>query len=147
VTSVNAPDFFARSRVLRDSQVWVARIDDEVVGSVATSVKPADPDGRGLGYVFQLFVDPSFRAQGVGSALLAKGVEVLRQGGVGQVYAYVRSENGDGARAFQRAGFRALAIEKAGYPGLFVLLGVLGLAATLALCFPGAQGLSRRSMP
>lgn len=71
-----------------------------------------DPDwiattGRIEGYVEILGVLPEHRHRGLGSALLAKSLHVLRGAGMGSVHLHADSENPTGAlRLYEQMGFR-----------------------------------------
>ena len=63
VSSVNAPDFFARAKAYERWKVYVACDNNRIIGSAATAIREAVINGslKGIGYEFQYFTRPEYR--------------------------------------------------------------------------------------
>ena len=57
-------------------------------------------------FVTELYVDPAFRARGVGRALLESVVEEISRAGANAVHLMVRPENQRARALYERSGFR-----------------------------------------
>lgn len=91
------------------NRVVVGTIDDVVVGFGVVSVETLS-DGRQLGVVRELFVDPEARAVGVGEAMLEAMVAFsVREGCVG-VDAFALPGHRAAKNFFEESGFTARAI-------------------------------------
>ncbi len=60
------------------NQVWVALVDEQIAGFVATTLHQADS----MGEIVMLAVDPSYQQRGVGAALTTFAVEQFRKAGM-----------------------------------------------------------------
>ncbi len=60
----------------------------------------------GVGEVYVLGIDPDGQGSGLGSALLAAGLEHLAGRGLGEVLLYVESDNDAAVRMYEKIGFR-----------------------------------------
>jgi GNAT superfamily N-acetyltransferase len=61
--------------------MWVAVVGGQVVGEIAAGASRDAGAPPGTGEVVALYVDPDRQGQGIGRALLARGVEALRAAG------------------------------------------------------------------
>lgn len=103
-TAGAATDWYDRSTLATaiervDERVLVATVDDEVVGFAHAYV------GRGRGDLLRLYVAPSFRARGIGSALLEETIDELTAAGVDAVRAMVLAANEQGRAFYESRGF------------------------------------------
>ena len=89
--------------------VVVGTIDDVVVGFGVASVEPLS-DGRRLGVVSELFVDPEARAVGVGEGMLEALVAFCTREGCVGVDAFALPGHRAAKNFFEESGFTARAI-------------------------------------
>lgn len=78
--------------------------DGEVVGFHWTKVEDG-PDGRPLGEVYVVGVDPGHHGGGLGTALTARGLRHMAEAGVDVVDLYVEGDNGPALAVYRRLGF------------------------------------------
>lgn len=78
---------------------FVAEIDNRIVGVIM-----AGNDGR-RGYIYHTAVHPSYRKQGVGSALVKTALNALEQLGISKVALVVFEKNIDGNAFWEKQGF------------------------------------------
>lgn len=78
---------------------FVAEIDNRIIGVIM-----AGNDGR-RGYIYHTAVHPSYRKQGVGSALVKTALNALEQLGIGKVALVVFEKNIDGNAFWEKQGF------------------------------------------
>lgn len=122
VSTVNTPDFFARVKAYESYKVYVACIDDHIMGSGACVIRRAIVNGQlhRVGYLFQLFVNPEYRRKGVPSELFRFREDYLTQQGVALAYALIMEGNIPSMRYVETQSFKlhrklvmpALAIHK-----------------------------------
>ncbi|MBU0513318.1 MAG: GNAT family N-acetyltransferase [Proteobacteria bacterium] len=107
VSTVNAPDFFARVRAYEDTQVLVAEDGDRIVGSAAAAVRPGRVGDSvvPVGYQFQAFVDPDFRRKRLADALLDGLDQYLLDRGAVLAYCLIMVGNDPSMRLVERRGF------------------------------------------
>jgi ribosomal protein S18 acetylase RimI-like enzyme len=79
----------------------VAEVEDKVVGTVG--VGPGEFDGAAS--LTALWVDPGFRSQGVGTALVEAVVGWAKSQGFSQVLLWVTELNQKAERLYERHGF------------------------------------------
>lgn len=82
-----------------DARIFVAELDDEVIGFVHTALAGREGD------VLRVYVDPACRGEDVGSALLDAAVEYLFDRGVERVKAMVLAGNELGHEFYRAHGF------------------------------------------
>ena len=78
---------------------FVAEEDGGIVGVIL-----AGNDGR-RGYIYHTAVNPSFRNQGIGAALVESVMEALQSLGINKVALVVFSKNKDGNDFWEKLGF------------------------------------------
>jgi len=82
--------------------VW--EVDGRLVGNI--SVIPYVHKGHRLNLVANVAVDPAFRGQGIGKALISRALRFSHQVGVQQVWLQVRRDNQAAISMYQQLGFR-----------------------------------------
>jgi len=82
--------------------VW--EVDGRLVGNI--SVLPYTRKARKLHLVANVAVDPAYRGQGIGKALISHALRFSRQAGVREVWLQVKRENETAIRMYQQLGFR-----------------------------------------
>ena len=78
---------------------FVAEEDGGIVGVIL-----AGNDGR-RGYIYHTAVNPAFRNQGIGAALVESAMEALQSLGINKVALVVFSKNKDGNDFWEKRGF------------------------------------------
>jgi GNAT superfamily N-acetyltransferase len=108
VSTVNTPDFFARSRVYESARVLVASSGDRILGSAAYAVRPALVRGRArrIAHVFQVFTAPELRRSGVARLLLEEVRQRTEEDGVAFSYGLVMEGNRPSFGLVERLGFQ-----------------------------------------
>lgn len=108
VSTVNTPDFFARVKAYESYKVYVACIDDHIMGSAACVIRNAIVNGQlhRVGYLFQLFVNPEYRRKGVASELFRYREDYLTQQGVALAYALIMEGNIPSMRYVETQSFK-----------------------------------------
>jgi ribosomal protein S18 acetylase RimI-like enzyme len=77
-------EFITKARRELLFQAFVGKIDSKIVGSVSCQIFaglypfPFKPSYRKYGYVWNVFVESSYRRQGLGSKLTEKAIDYLR---------------------------------------------------------------------
>ncbi|MEM7587920.1 MAG: GNAT family N-acetyltransferase [Acidobacteriota bacterium] len=90
--------------------VWVAMVDSEVAGFVATRLHQDDS----MGEIYMVAVDPAFHRQGIAGALTEFATEQLRQAGMSVAMVDTGGDPGHGpARAlYESQGYRKLPVAR-----------------------------------
>jgi GNAT superfamily N-acetyltransferase len=86
---------------LSERSRFVAEVDGQVVGTVGAGRGEFD----GAAALTALWVDPGFRGQGVGTALVEAVVDWAKSQGFNQVLLWVTEVNENAQRVYQRHGF------------------------------------------
>jgi len=109
VSTVNTPDFFGRARVYERCRVYAAYVDGELVGSAACALRPGRVGGDivPLAHLFQGFVDPSHRQNGIANALLRRAETSATAQGAALSYGLVMGGNRPSERLMESLGFVA----------------------------------------
>lgn len=94
---VNAPRYDPEGR-------FVAELAGKVIGTVHAELDPEDKER--VGYLGQPRVLPEHRRQGIGTALVRRAFDSLRERGVSKVQAGVRGDNPAGKAFLEGLGFR-----------------------------------------
>jgi GNAT superfamily N-acetyltransferase len=88
--------------------VLLARVDERIVGvAYAATILSAEHTGL-VAWLEELYVAPSYRSQGIGSALLAAVVERAHKAGVVAVDLEVDGSHSRVESLYRRLGFRSL---------------------------------------
>jgi ribosomal protein S18 acetylase RimI-like enzyme len=94
-----------RERFEGENVIFAVRDEHQAIAGFCWVVL-FDP-GTGLeGEIAEVYVDTSWRGQGVGEALVRQAVELFRERGVTLGYVWTRDENRAATRLYQGAGFR-----------------------------------------
>lgn len=101
------------SRVLRrDSNlgILVAEEDENVVGYIVVGIDSAKSRifGFSWGHIVSLAVDPPYHSRGIGSALIASGLDWLKKKGVKYVEVLTDQNNIAAIRAYEKNNFRVI---------------------------------------
>lgn len=86
----------------RGDLILVAAEASEVRGYIDQETQP----DQGIAWVHHLVVAGGYRRQGIGTALLARGIQHARQQGLGHMMTVVQSKNYPAIRFLGRQGFR-----------------------------------------
>jgi ribosomal protein S18 acetylase RimI-like enzyme len=89
--------------VAADRRVWVATIDDVVVGYLEL----ATPPPGGVGVVRQVYVHPDGREVGFGDYMLAAAIDTIREMGGTAIESFALPGDRDTKNLFERAGVTA----------------------------------------
>jgi ribosomal protein S18 acetylase RimI-like enzyme len=86
-----------------------ARVWDQggTVAGWAVTGPSRDPDGDGRGELYAIHVDPAAQGAGVGTALLARAEEDLRDLGFGEATLWTYAQNGLAQTFYERNGWQA----------------------------------------
>jgi ribosomal protein S18 acetylase RimI-like enzyme len=107
VSTVNTPDFFARTKAYEWSKVFVACDGHRIVGSAACAIREGLVAGkiRPFGYGFQIFVSPDCRRKGVAKRLQQHVESYFTQNGAVLFYCLIMEDNVASMRLFEGEGF------------------------------------------
>lgn len=92
--------------------LYVARSDGSVIGFVAFEIERgalASSSERGI--VQNLYVEPEWRGEGVGSRLLEAAEDFLEEAGVDRIALEAMADNEDAARFYRGRGYQPFRIE------------------------------------
>ena len=96
--------------VQKPADAFVAIIDGKIVGGLM--YKFIESGGKKYGYVSFLFTDPDFKGQGVGKALMDKGIALLWEEGADALITFVRDDNVASWALFEKHGFKKASLSK-----------------------------------
>lgn len=82
--------------------VW--EVDGRLVGNI--SVIPYTQKSQRLHLIANVAVNPAYRSQGIGRALISRALRYSREVGVREVWLQVKRENESAIRMYQQLGFR-----------------------------------------
>ncbi len=104
-------DFFLRTRQYARSAVYVAEIDDTVVGCVSTSIKKVRYNDKlaSIVYYYDIRVDPGQRRKGIASALYRESALHLREEGIQYGFIYILGSNQKSLRFVEALGVSKMA--------------------------------------
>lgn len=104
-------DFFLRTRQYARSTVYVAEIDQKVVGCVSASIKKVRYNGQlaDIVYYYDIRIDPRQRRKGIATALYRESALQLRKEGIQYGFIYVLGSNHKSLRFV-----KALGVKKVG---------------------------------
>ncbi len=83
----------------------LAEVDGQQAGFVCVRVVPHMSDDTPYAEVSDLFVEPAFRRQGVGSALLAAAAHHARERGAHEIVVQTGTDNDNAQALYRRAGY------------------------------------------
>ena len=86
--------------------VVVAKVDNKIVGSAVILYLPIPAYGKPYAYLEGLVVDKDFRQKGIGTALLAKLVELAKSKGCYKFVGTSRFTNEDVHHFYEKSGFK-----------------------------------------
>jgi len=92
------------------AELWVAETDGNITGDLYLFFKLSDgdfADGKNKAHITNFSVKPELRGQGIGTKLLQRVFERLRQGGFTDVTIGVSESEAENIRLYQRLGFTA----------------------------------------
>lgn len=104
-------DFFLRTRQYARSVVYVAEIDDIVVGCVSASIKTVRYNNQlaNIVYYYDIRVDPGQRRKGIASALYRESALQLRKEGIQYGFIYILGSNQKSLRFVKALGVSKMA--------------------------------------
>lgn len=92
---------------------WVLKLEDPCfhpLGEYLSDDGWGDLDGVLVGYIRNLRVEPELRGRGLGSAMVARALEAMREGGIRRVFLHPSPDPpermGDLVRFYEELGFR-----------------------------------------
>ena len=108
VSTVNTPDFFARSSIYEDSKIYVVCEQTRIIASAACAVRNAVVNSKieKVGYEFQAFVAPEHRGKRIAGRLLQIREEYLRKQGAVLSYSLIMEGNTPSIHHITRQGFK-----------------------------------------
>ena len=86
---------------LKNRSTYVAEVDGTIAGTVAA----VESDVSGAAALVAMWVDPRYRRQGVGDALVKTVIEWARDHGYDSVFLWVTAVNANAERLYARNGF------------------------------------------
>lgn len=97
----------------KETEVLVAQINDQIVGSVYGQIKPRKDffQTTHLGYIGFMYVKKSYRGQGVSQALIEAITAWFHRQGINEIILHVYSKNPRAIRAYEKVGFESHLIE------------------------------------
>jgi GNAT superfamily N-acetyltransferase len=97
----------------RDAAIFVAEIDERLVGYVFAGLEPLSwKELRGpAGFIHDVVIEESARGSGAGTALVEAASAWLRDRGVPRVLLWTAERNHGAQRLFERLGFRRTMVE------------------------------------
>lgn len=101
--------FLEESCANHDGCILVANCADQTAGfiCVAASTRGESPDDPApCAWIYDLFVKPAYRRQGVGSTLMAEAERFVRSQGARTVRLGIQARNEQARRLYARCGFR-----------------------------------------
>lgn len=108
VSTVNAPDFFARAKAYESYKVYVGCEEDTIIGSAACAIRESvvNDNACRVGYEFQYFTSPDRRGKGVASVLHGHIEDYLTGQNVVLSYLLIMEGNLPARRLFESQDFR-----------------------------------------
>lgn len=85
---------------------YVAEVDGKAVGFVIPRIK------NNIREIYRIAIDTGYRNMGIGNALLEKGLEHFRDGGIKKCIAWVRPDNIAAEKMYMKGGFKKKSIIK-----------------------------------
>ncbi len=90
--------------------VLVAEEDEDVVGYIVVAIDKVKSEifGFSWGHIISLAVDPDYHARGIGSSLIAAGLDWLKEKGVKYAEVLTDQNNIAAIRAYEKNDFRVI---------------------------------------
>jgi N-acetylglutamate synthase-like GNAT family acetyltransferase len=109
IVTVNEPDYFSRTGAYKECRVFVACENQRILGSVACAILKTTVGGQPVkaGYIFQAFVEPQFRGQGIVRKLYEHCEQFLLSQHVPIGFGLIMQDNQANRRAAGRTGYDA----------------------------------------
>jgi ribosomal protein S18 acetylase RimI-like enzyme len=97
-----------------DYELWIAEMDDEILGFIDLWIIHDFCHGGKLGYIQNLYVSPKHRRRGVGSKLLQKIIERAEEKGALEIHVVTKFGNKSAIKLYKMHGLRkeSLQLEK-----------------------------------
>lgn len=99
-----------RSRKTKDGQIFVAEVNDKVVGFISLEIENKNDElivGKvNSVYISDLVVLSKYRRRGIGKKLLQKADEYAKKKNISFIKLIVFSDNKEAKRFYKKAGFR-----------------------------------------
>ena len=120
ISTVNAPDFFARAKAYESSKVFVALDEGRIIGSAAIAIRNGVVSGKvnRVAYGFQAFVAPNYRRRGVVDRLHQHAEKFAIQQKAVLIYGLIIEDNVPALRWHENSGYDVQ--KKLVVPGLAV---------------------------
>jgi GNAT superfamily N-acetyltransferase len=98
----------------KEQRLLVAEYEGQVLGfvEIGAATYPEEIATEGTGELHFLFVTPDFMGHGIGSRLLARATELLREDGYRQAILWVFSRNLQARRFYERQGWSTNGVER-----------------------------------
>jgi len=95
-------------------KIYVAEVDDKVVGFIDIHVFPDFVEGAPIAIIQNLIVEKNYRKMGIGSKLLKRAVEESEKQNAAELHVWTEFENQQAISFYTEHGFekRALLLEK-----------------------------------
>ena len=98
----------------KEQRLLVAEYEGQVIGfvEIGAATYPEEVESESTGELHFLFVAPDFMGCGIGSRLLARATELLREDGYDQAILWVFSRNLQARRFYERQGWNTNGVER-----------------------------------
>lgn len=112
-TKDGAAQFYGSQAIAENSAVFVAEVDERIVGFAYLDYEPVDYAelATNVARLHDIYVEPEFRNSGIGSLLIEAVRKDARRLGANKVLLTVAANNVDGQKLFKRTGFRTTMFE------------------------------------
>lgn len=97
---------FARMRDYPDYKVYVAEVNDEVVGTLALLILDSAPNGIPTAFVENIVVERSWRHKGIGRQLMQFAIDQSRSKGCFEITLFSRMKNETAHRFYEALGMQ-----------------------------------------
>lgn len=96
-------DWISSSPTFLPERSYIARVDNQVIGFIASDKDSDHPDKKG--YIIQVGVIPEWRCKGIAATLTCKCLEAFCNDGKESVILHVNRNNPDAISLYERLGF------------------------------------------
>jgi ribosomal protein S18 acetylase RimI-like enzyme len=94
------------------STVWIAEAQDSILGFCAVGPSQDDDTTSETGHLYAIYIDPKHMGQGIGSQLMAKGLESLKAQGFTETTLWVLDTNEKTRKFYESKGWSEDGAEK-----------------------------------